>query len=63
MLKEAYCLKWTGTGRIATKACYTDLERAKEHIVYANKQLSWVYRLSGDRWVIETLEIKEGPKQ
>lgn len=61
-MAKAYALRWSATGVIVVKECYTDLERAKRHMKHANKHLSWRHKLLGHRWELETLKVKEGKK-
>lgn len=35
-MKEVYALKWSGTGVIPMKECYTDKDRAEKHVAHAN---------------------------
>ena len=62
-MKEVYALKWSGTGVITRKECFTDLKRAQEHLEYNNKRLKWRHRILGHQWVLVTLKVKEGPRK
>jgi hypothetical protein len=57
---EVYALKWSGTGIIPLKECYTDKVRAKKCLALANKNLGWRNKILGHRWLLETLTINEG---
>ena len=60
---KIYILKWVGSSgtSIGDKA-YTDKERAERVAEKGNKHISWYARMLGYRWVVSSLNLKEGPK-
>lgn len=58
-----YYLKWSGTGRAPKDgAAYTDERQAEIYADFCNSRRGWKGRILGYRWVIGTLDLKEGSK-
>jgi hypothetical protein len=61
-MMEIYYLKWiTSNGISIGKGAYTDKERAEKLVEKGNKRRSWTARFLGGRWVVASLELREGP--
>ena len=59
---EIHCLFWSSNNYIGPNGCYTDLERAKRHMKYANSRLSKWRKLFVHRWKVKTLHVKIGER-
>ena len=59
---KIYYLKWSPTGAVSDGgAAYTTRKRAEEHAEYCNGRLSRRRRILCCKWIIGTLDLKEGP--
>ena len=62
-MKIVYYLKWIGPNEISIgNGAYTDKEHAEKLAEEGNKNRPWTARIFGGRWVVASLELREGPK-
>jgi len=53
---KVHIIKWTGASRI--NAVYGDYDEACRVVEEKNKKRNLIYLLSGDRWVVQTFDVK-----
>ena len=57
-MEKIHLLKWSSSGRIF--AAYSNHGKAAKVAEELNKErswVSWIFRLTGDKWLIQTLDV------
>jgi len=60
--KIIYAFRWTLTDTVQPDSpAFTDKARAERFLKKINKDVSWLIKLFGGKWVLTTLTLAEGP--